>query len=221
MAIKVFVSAGKTWTPEQEAFVSAVEDTLRTLGAEPHTVDRNDFTSEKPLARIKALMNESAGVLVLAYERTRVREGVQKGGTPQERTLRDALLTSVWNQIEAGMAFALAKPVLVVKQRDVLEEGLMEKIGDWYMLDTDISGAAVTDKRFIGVVRHWVENLARVAASPSKVIDGERLSLSDLLLRIPVGQLWGVAAIVFAVLAATASGSYYLGVLKVLGDPTK
>jgi len=80
-AVKIFVSAGKTWTSEQEDFVSAIEDFLRRRGHTPCTVDRNVFTSQQPMMRIRELMNEAGGIVIIAYERTRIAEGTQKKGT--------------------------------------------------------------------------------------------------------------------------------------------
>jgi hypothetical protein len=53
--LNVFVSVGGTATEQQEAFVRAVEDRLRSEGLVPHTVGRNTFSSDAPLKTVTEL----------------------------------------------------------------------------------------------------------------------------------------------------------------------
>lgn len=59
--LNVFVSVGGTATEQQQAFVRAVEDRLRSEGLVPHTVGRNTFSSDAPL---KAVTELALAVLV-------------------------------------------------------------------------------------------------------------------------------------------------------------
>ena len=47
--LSVFVSVGGTANEQQEAFVRAVEERLRSEGLVPHTVGRNTFSADSPL----------------------------------------------------------------------------------------------------------------------------------------------------------------------------
>ncbi|MGE0387674.1 MAG: hypothetical protein AB7Q97_23360 [Gammaproteobacteria bacterium] len=50
--LNIFVSVGGTATEQQEAFVRAVEDRLRSEGLIPHTVGRNAFSADAPLKTV-------------------------------------------------------------------------------------------------------------------------------------------------------------------------
>jgi len=89
----------------------------------PQTVGRTFFSSKQPLVAIKELMHECAGSIIMAYERTHLVEAIDKRGSPQEARLQGLNLPTVWNQIEATMAYTLGHPLLVV-----VEDGLSWKL---------------------------------------------------------------------------------------------
>ena len=53
--MNVFVSVGAAATEQQEAFIRAVEDRLRSEGLVPHTVGRNTFSVDTPLKTVSDL----------------------------------------------------------------------------------------------------------------------------------------------------------------------
>lgn len=224
---KIFVSAGRTWKPEQEEFVSSVEEILRNRGLDPCTVDRNDFAAELPLSRIKNLMSESAGVIVLAYDRLQITKGALRQGSENEETLDGTRFTTVWNQIEGGMAYAMGKTVLVIKESDLREEGLLEKSTGWYVLDTKIEKAATANKRFAGILDDWIDRVKiqqltpkSDARTPQHSPSPEDVSLSAILKSLSPRKWWALGSAVFTVLVVITSAAYYLGSLRVLEKPT-
>jgi hypothetical protein len=50
--LHVFVSVGGTASAAQEAFISAVEDRLKSEGMIPHTIGRNTFSTDAPLKAV-------------------------------------------------------------------------------------------------------------------------------------------------------------------------
>lgn len=81
---RVFLSVGRVARAEQKIFLESLEGKLRAHGLEPRTIGRNTFTFGQPLERIKQTMHECRGLLVLAFERTRVASGMElqpDGGT--------------------------------------------------------------------------------------------------------------------------------------------
>jgi hypothetical protein len=78
--LDVFVSVGGVATPEQEKFLSAVEDRLRAEGLTPHTVGRNTFSADAPLKTVTELMDRCAGTVVIALERIYLADGLEKRG---------------------------------------------------------------------------------------------------------------------------------------------
>ena len=138
MRTDVFVSVGSGLTDQQERFVSAVEAYLRANDLEPHTLDRNSWSSEKPLKAIRDLMETCSGAVVIALERTYITQGYDRRNTQRQRIIEKSTFPTCWNQIEATMAYTIGKPLLVIVDELLTCEGLLEKSNDWYVLEVGV-----------------------------------------------------------------------------------
>lgn len=162
--MKIFLSVGRTWTDAQETFVRRIEDHLRAHALVPQTVGRSYFSSQQPLKAIDILMNECAGTVVVALERTFLAQTVDRRGSSKESTAANVCLPTVWNQIEAAMAYARGHPLLVLVEDTLKPEGLLEKGYDWYVLTTPIDRPPFSDIESTGVFADWKARVAEVAA---------------------------------------------------------
>jgi hypothetical protein len=95
MSTKIFLSVGRTFTPQQEIFVSTLESFLTSQGLIPQTVGRTYFSSQQPLKAVMELMDECAGSIILAFERTQIIQAFEKRGSKDERQLADLKLPTV------------------------------------------------------------------------------------------------------------------------------
>ncbi len=157
--LNIFVSVGGTATPEQEAFVCAVEARLRAEGMNPCTVGRNQFSVDAPLKKVNDLMRSCSGAVILALERTWFQEGVEKRGGPQARRLSETKLPTSWNQIEAAMAYMRGLPLMVIVEHDVKQEGLLERGHDWHVQKVLLDESALATPEFNGVLADWKQKI--------------------------------------------------------------
>ena len=175
--IKVFMSVGRTSTEQQEKFVATVEEFMRANGVEPMTVGRNYFSSKQPLVAVTELMRECAGSLILAYERIYIADGIDRRGNAKQSSVKDVKLPTVWNQIEASMAYVLGHPLLVMVENGLRNEGLLERDYDWFVKWFDLGMPIADDPEFVGVFKDWKQRLqnsemvAAVASKPSSQVD--------------------------------------------------
>jgi hypothetical protein len=210
----VFVSVGSTATEQQEVFVRAVEDRLRSEGLVPHTVGRNTFSAEAPLKAISELLDKCAGTVVIALERSYFCSGTEKRGGPNEILLTDIKLPTPWNQIEAAMSYARGLPLMVIVEVGLSSEGLLQRGYDWYVQSVKPEAAALNSNEFNGVLASWKQ---KVAETPKKAFQSRTLSdltVAELLGGLKTSQLWGV----LVALAALVGGAFALGG-KLFGVP--
>lgn len=208
----VFLSVGATYTSEQEEFVQGLETLLRDLGLNPRCLGRTEWSDEQPLLAIRRMMEDCHGVVVLAFERTRIEAGREKPGSANETVLSRCSLPTVWNQIEASMAYALDKPLLVLCAKDLRVEGLLEGRYDWYVQRIDMELEATNTREFRGVLEAWKTRLgANATGRRLQALDPGKLSLAELLGALRPGQARIAAAAVFAVVAGISAGSFWLG----------
>lgn len=217
MATNVFVSVGRVSTPEQEKFVSAIEQYLRDHGFEPRIVGRNAFSSLQPLKFVEQLMRECSGTVIIAFERIYVQEGVEKRGSDAQKTIRETKIPTVWNQIEAAMAYVLGHPLLVIVEDGLRSEGLLETGYDWYMQWIKLDASTLNTREFGGVFGDWktrVENFQK--AEPKKQpqsVDPEKLTLGQILGSLKPSQLWALIITLVGAISAIATTAYKLGAM--------
>lgn len=187
--IKVFLSVGRVSTPRQEDFVRGIETYLEANNLQPQTVGRTYFSSKQPLVTINELMAQCSGTIVVAFERLMINAAVERRGSDKETLLKDVRLPTVWNQIEATIAYARGHPLLVIVESGLKGEGLLQYGYDWYVQEVDVNNLVLTSREFIGVFADWkrrveeYEALRGADAAPASQAPVDRLELYDSLLR--------------------------------------
>jgi len=157
----VFLSVGGGRTKQQEAFVASIKKLCLSRGIEAKTVDEYAVTNKQPLKDVEQRMNRSYGAIVLAFERARVESGVWRRGAPGEAPMKNVGFPTVWNQIEAAIAYARGLPLLVVAEHGLQSEGLLESRYDWRVKWVEIDKFIVEDPEFAGIFEDWRESVFR------------------------------------------------------------
>jgi len=216
---EIFLSVGKTSTPQQEAFVTAIEKYLQVNGLFPKTVGRSAFSSNQPLRLVADLMKACSGTVIVAFERTYIESGIERRGSTDERALSKTPLPTVWNHIEAAMAYASHHPLLVIVEQGLKNEGLLEKGYDWYVQSCKLDESVLGGMEFAGVFADWKRRVESYSVSaPAKNSDEqslpptpEKLTLGEILKALTVAQLWAILSGLGVLLVAVATTAFKLG----------
>lgn len=161
--IPIFLSFPKPHLLEQQAFIERLAVCLCSRGLEPRTLGVNDYDMSAPLKGIRRLMLEANGLLCVAFRRMYAAELETRRGAnlPREKatTSRQVWFTSPYCQVEPAMAFQLGLPILVLREKDVLAEGVLEKgVLGFYMPEFDLSSAleeTFTSPEFTQLLAQW------------------------------------------------------------------
>jgi hypothetical protein len=202
MAADVFVSVGRTFNAEQEAFVSAVEQCLTRNGMVARTVGRTSFGAAKPLKQIENLMHTCQGVVVIALARMHIEKGIDRSGGSDERRLDGIKLPTVWNQIETAMGYSLGKPLLVIMEQGVHREGLLDLNHDWYVQRVSLDVASLSTPEFCGVFDDWKR---LVQASRGRRIPLDDITVWDLLRSLKFSHAAAIAGAMIAIVGGAAT----------------
>ena len=142
MAISIFLSYPRPFTPSQEGFISHLSRHLVSRGYEPRTLGVTDYDMDVPLKAIRRLMLESNGLITIAFRRALIIEGSGKPDSDSAYSISGKWLTSPWCHIEPAMAFQIGIPVLILRERGVLAEGMLEKgVLGTYMPEFDLGAS--------------------------------------------------------------------------------
>jgi hypothetical protein len=131
MSISVFISHPTPHLQKQIAFVTCLSDCLNRNQLNPLTMGVNTYDMDAPLAGIRRLMVGCCGLISIAFRRAHVSQITYRRGSDiegvEEKIVRDGWLTSPYIQIEPAMAFQLGLPILILKEKGVVAEGVLER----------------------------------------------------------------------------------------------
>lgn len=217
MAVDIFISVGKPFTKDHEAFVLALEDFLRANGLNPRAIGRNEFPHKNPLKFVDEVMRECSATIIIAFERVHVTDGAEKRGSAEEKPVQNQNITTAWNQIEAAMAYTIGHPLFVLVEHGCRTEGLLEAGYDWYVQRVAMSPDTLTTKAFVGSFMNWkAEVLARkgaLADAPASTSrDVDKMTLAQLFSSLRLSHFLTLIALVIAF-----TGLVVTIVAKVLG----
>lgn len=131
MAISVFLSYPKPCFGPQRRFIERLSAYLSERGFAPRTLGVTDYDMDAPLTAIRRLMLESNGLITVAFRRTYVEKGTARMRTDiadlKEEVIDGTWLTTPWAHIEPAMAYQLGLPVLILREKGVLADGMLER----------------------------------------------------------------------------------------------
>ena len=206
--LDIFVSVGGTANDEQEAFVRAVEERLRSEGLNPHTVGRNTFSSDAPLKTVTELLDKCSGTVVIALERLYFPSGAERRNGPKQSLLAETSLPTPWNQIEAALSYSRGLPLLVIVADGIRSEGLLEPGYDWYVQRVEPTAMSLHSNEFNGVLASWKNKVAGRPKRQAQSVDPAQMTVGQILAAVKPAQLWSV----LIALVALVAGAFGLGV---------
>jgi hypothetical protein len=155
-------------------------------------------------------MEQCCGTVVIALERTFFEQGIEKRGGDSEKHLANVTLPTPWNQIEAAMSYARGLPLLVIVEKGLKPEGLLERGYDWYVQEVDVDTAALNTTEFNGVLASWQKKVSAVrnneAARP-KDVDPTKMTIGEIVGSMKPSHLWSV----LIAIATVIGGAFALG----------
>jgi len=164
MFIDIFVSRPNNLDENQEKTMERIEQILKERGMRARTIGKTDFPNVSPMKAVEQLMLRCSGAVILGFPQTLIQKGISKPGTDNEATIKNTLLPTPWNHIEASMAFMLGLPLLVIRNQGI--EGGIFDIGTTgnfihtFQLDNEVW---IAKPSFIQPFNDWykevVENL--------------------------------------------------------------
>jgi hypothetical protein len=123
--IPIFLSAPTILSAGQQASYDFILDTLAKENFEPRALGRTDFGSEFPLKEVYSIARHCSGGVILGYEQMRASEVTIKPGTPSSMVISDVPFSTPWNNLEAGILFALKLPLMVFRE-DGIQGGIFD-----------------------------------------------------------------------------------------------
>lgn len=163
----VFMSVGNPHVSEQEHFLRRLEASLRARGLEPWTLGRGEYDYRNPLQPIREAMLRCRGALIIGLGRRFSPLAIERFGSDEAVRRRNLWSATPWNHLEAGMAFQLNLPLLILKDKSVVAEGILDQsIGEYIVFEFDLGaesrGLSQPMRRTIA---RWAKDVHELAAA--------------------------------------------------------
>ncbi len=163
MNIPVFLSYPKPCFGKQQSFIQKMGDYLQQRGIGPRTLGVTDYDMDAPLKAIRRLMMESNGLITVAFRRTYIKTGTARFRTDVKELkpvkVDGKWLTTPWPHIEAAMAYQIGLPILILREKGVIDDGILERgVAGLYLpefdLDADLD-AYFQSPAWSGIIGKW------------------------------------------------------------------
>jgi hypothetical protein len=214
-SFSIFLSCGTPSTKEQGDFISAIEAHLKSHGCVPQTVGRSKYSVRQPIQAARECIGSCHGAVVIAFERTRIIRGIERPASPVQQEFENESHPTIWNQMEAAMAYAQDVPILTFVQKGLKRQGMLSNRLEWTPVETDLSLAELTTEKFQQIFREWLA-LVRKGAGRNQTPDYDLADISigtlvTLLGKLKAQQMWAILVVVCGMLAGISVASFKVG----------
>jgi hypothetical protein len=118
MLIPIFGSSPTHLNKNQDESKRLILGELGHAGLEWRSLGQTDYPTAFPLLEVLQLARFCCGGVILGFSQFTTAHGVWKKGTPYEKAQNSTMaFATPWNQLEAGVLFALDLPLLVFRER--------------------------------------------------------------------------------------------------------
>lgn len=156
-SIPVFVSAATALSPRQRESYDFIVQLLSDENLESRALGRSDFGVDFPLKEVYAIARHCSGGVILGYTQTHAETVTLKPDTPASYRRKDQVFPTPWNNLEAGILFALRIPLMVFREEGisggVFDNGVSEVFVQRLPLGTPAGDEANALK---SAIKNWV-----------------------------------------------------------------
>jgi hypothetical protein len=166
----------------------------------------------QPIQFARDLIAECDGTMVIAFERIRINDGLDRPGSTSQRSINGHAYATVWNQLEAAMAYAKNIPAFTLVQKGLHRQGMLSDRLEWFALEDELSPALLKTEKFHQFFQDWLSRVETRRVSPKlSDVDPSQLKIGELISLLTPKQLWSILAAAIGVLATVATVAYALG----------
>lgn len=124
--LDVFISHPSPFNEQQRSFLELIKKKLTAQGLNGVNLGTSNWNYRKPLKPIKELMTKCEGAIIIGLERHHSYIGYEKEHSGEQAELIHKYASTPWIHIEAGMAYQAGLPLLILKEKKLHQEGILD-----------------------------------------------------------------------------------------------
>jgi hypothetical protein len=135
----IFISHPSPFNVEQQDFLNLLQNYLAQFSLNPVNLGQNNWSYKNPMRPIKNMMKTCKGAVIIGLERQHCFIGYEKEKSDNEIEFIHRYQSSPWIHIEAGMAYQKGLPLLILKEKKIHAEGILDPIStDYFVFDFEL-----------------------------------------------------------------------------------
>jgi hypothetical protein len=159
--IDVFISHPSPFNTTQKDFLALIEESLNSHGLNPVNLGKNSWDFRSPLKPIKEIMSRCKAAIIIGLERDHCYIGYEKESSEDEKEYVHKFRSSSWIQIEAGMAYQTGLPLLILKEKKLYPDGILDPLNsDYFVFEFELEKIKETlSKELEEIILSWVNHI--------------------------------------------------------------
>jgi hypothetical protein len=154
----VFISAGTAYTDVQRRFLKSFEDLLAINSLTPLKIG-HVAPGDSPISVVRRGLRASDGAVIVAFTRFEIEKGAEFPKSETKRSVDGTKLPTMWNQLEGGIAYGLAIPILILVENGLDRQGILAGGSECSPLEIELSASAFEDRAFRETFESWKERV--------------------------------------------------------------
>ena len=155
--IPVFVSSPTLLSPNQAVVRKYMTELLMSEGLEPRTLGSSDFGIDFPLKEVHSVAKHCSGGVILGFKQMIAENLIVKPETSRQEKVKDVSFPTPWNNLEAGVLFALQLPLVVFREEGVCGGVFDPGASEVFVQDLPSSSPSDRQDQLIRtVIQNWV-----------------------------------------------------------------
>jgi hypothetical protein len=176
------------------------------------TVGRSAFSIRQPVQAARDLIAKCDGAVVIAFERIRIVKAFDKPDSGDQKEINNESDPTIWNQMEAALAYGQQVPILTFVQSGLRRQGMLSDRFEWTAIEGDLSPVLLRADKVQQMFGEWLA-LVEQRRDSGKLndVDPGELGVGRLITQLKPKQLWNVLAALFSIIAAVSVAAFEVG----------
>lgn len=170
--IDVFISHPTPCNKYQQSLLKLIDQKLEKYKLNPVNLGKKNWNYKKPMVPIKQLISGCKGAIIVGMERHHSFIGYEKETAAKKDDKKELVhkySSTPWVHIEGGMAFQAGLPLLILKEKKLHPEGILDpNNSDSYIFEFEIEkNWKKLSPEMEKFIESWIEDIVKPDSSPS------------------------------------------------------
>ena len=145
----------------QEAFLSGIENKLKSHNLNPVNLGKSNWSYRAPMLPIKKIITTCKAAIIVGLERSHSYIGYDREGSFSCSEYTHKFQSTPWIHIEAGMAYQMGIPLLILKEKKLHSEGILDPlVSEFFVFEFVLENVYTSlSSELISVIESWIDDI--------------------------------------------------------------